>query len=92
MEYGLKMAGPNRDSMAHMGKSRAIREDSMPATQPIRYIERTRAYYLALGYDNPYQWAHHDDTPFTPLKQPLSGASVAIVTTAAPYQADACAS
>lgn len=88
MEYGLKMAGPNRDSMAHMGKSRAIREDSMPATQPIRYIERTRAYYLALGYDNPYQWAHHDDIPFTPLKQPLSGASVAIVTTAAPYQAD----
>ena len=28
---------------------------------PIRYIQRTREYYLALGYDNPYRWAHFAD-------------------------------
>jgi D-proline reductase (dithiol) PrdB len=27
---------------------------------PIEYMARTREWYLALGYDNPYQWAHHD--------------------------------
>lgn len=54
--------------------------------EPIRYIERTRAYYLALGYDNPYAWAQHDSAPFTQLNRPLAEATVAIVTTAAPYQ------
>ncbi len=32
---------------------------------PICYIQRTREYYLALGYDNPYRWAHFADAPFT---------------------------
>jgi D-proline reductase (dithiol) PrdB len=53
---------------------------------PIAYIERTRAYYLALGYGSPYQWAHHEDVPFHPLKKPLAHSRVTIVTTAAPYQ------
>ena len=26
--------------------------------QPVRYMERTRNYYLGLGYDAPYVWAH----------------------------------
>lgn len=56
--------------------------------EPIRYMERTRAYYLALGYDNPYRWAHFDATPFKRLKKPLSEATVAIVTTAAPFNPD----
>jgi hypothetical protein len=30
-------------------------------TSPIEYMARTREWYLALGYDNPYQWAHHDE-------------------------------
>jgi hypothetical protein len=55
---------------------------------PIAYIERTRDYYLALGYGNPYVWAHHDDAPFCPLKKPLAGSRVTLVTTAAPYQPD----
>src|SRR5437764_14133604 len=25
---------------------------------PIAYIQRTRDWYLALGYDSPYRWAH----------------------------------
>ncbi len=56
---------------------------------PIRYMQRTRDYYLALGYDNPYRWAHFDEVPFTPLGVDLARAKVALITTAAPYQADA---
>jgi hypothetical protein len=53
---------------------------------PIPYMQRTRDYYLALGYDNPYRWAHFVDVPFTPLRTPLARARVALITTAAPYQ------
>jgi hypothetical protein len=56
---------------------------------PIRYIDRSRAYYLALGYDNPYRWAHNVEAPFAPLKKPLSESRVALITTAAPYRPDA---
>jgi hypothetical protein len=53
---------------------------------PIPYMQRTRDYYLALGYRNPYRWAQFDDVPFTPLRTPLAQARVALITTAAPYQ------
>jgi D-proline reductase (dithiol) PrdB len=56
---------------------------------PIPYMQRTRDYYLALGYDNPYRWAHFLDVPFTPLRAPLSRARVGLITTAAPYQREA---
>jgi hypothetical protein len=56
--------------------------------QPVRYMLRTRSYYLGLGYENPYVWAHYIDAPFTPLKKSLSASRLALVTTAAPYQAD----
>jgi len=55
--------------------------------QPVRYIERTRSYYLGLGYDNPYVWAHYIDVPFTPLKKPLNQSVLALITTAVPYDA-----
>jgi D-proline reductase (dithiol) PrdB len=55
---------------------------------PIRYIERTRTYYQALGYGAPYEWAHYAEVPFQPLRKPLAAARVALVTTAAPYQPD----
>ena len=54
---------------------------------PIRYLQRIRDYYVALGYGAPYQWAHYADVPFTRPAVPLSKARVTIVTTAAPYQA-----
>jgi Glycine/sarcosine/betaine reductase selenoprotein B (GRDB) len=47
----------------------------------VRYIDKTREYYLAEGYSNPYRWAHFDDVPFTPLKKPLSQCRVTLVTT-----------
>jgi hypothetical protein len=53
---------------------------------PIPYMERTREYYLTLGYDNPYRWAHHVDVPFTPLARPLAASRVALISTAAPHQ------
>lgn len=54
----------------------------------VSYIERTRAFYLAEGFGNPYEWATHEDTPFTPLAKPLAQSRVAIITTTAPYQPD----
>ncbi len=63
--------------------------DSRPvADAPIPYIQRTREWYLALGYDNPYEWAHFAEVPFQPLKQPLSRSRVALITTAAPFRPD----
>ncbi len=56
--------------------------------QPVRYMERTRSYYLGLGYENPYVWAHFVDVPFNPLKKPLSQSVLGIITTAAPYDPD----
>jgi hypothetical protein len=56
---------------------------------PVPYMQRTRDYYLALGYANPYRWAHFDDVPFSPLAVPLPQARLALITTAAPYRPDA---
>jgi hypothetical protein len=53
---------------------------------PIPYMQRTREYYLALGYANPYRWAHHVDVPFTPLARPLAVSRLALISTAAPWQ------
>ena len=55
---------------------------------PIPYMQRTREYYQALGYQ-PYRWAHFADAPFTPLRTPLGRARVALITTAAPFQPEA---
>ena len=56
---------------------------------PIRYIDRSRAYYLALGYENPYRWAHNRDVPFGALTKPLTRSRVGLITTAAPFKAEA---
>ena len=53
---------------------------------PIPYMQRTRDYYLALGYGNPYRWAHFAEVPFTPLAIPLGRARLTLITTAAPFQ------
>ena len=53
---------------------------------PIPYVERTRAYYAALGYSAPYRWAQFEDVPFRRLAKPLAESRVALVTTAAPWR------
>ena len=52
---------------------------------PIGYMQRTRDYYAAIGYDTPYRWAHYTSAPFQPLKKPLTESRVALITTAAPF-------
>lgn len=52
---------------------------------PVPYMQRTRDYYLAIGYDEPYRWAHNIDAPFQPLMKPLAKSRLAIVTTAARF-------
>jgi len=50
-------------------------------SEPVKYIDRTRDYYLSQGYKKPYQWAHFEDIPFTPLAKPLAESRVALVST-----------
>lgn len=52
---------------------------------PVPYMQRTRDYYLAIGYDTPYRWAHNIAAPFQPLTKPLAKSRVAIITTAARF-------
>lgn len=54
------------------------------ADEPVRYIERTREYYRALGYARDYVWAQHDEVPFVRLAKPLSASRIALITTASP--------
>jgi len=54
----------------------------------VSYIDRSREYYAAQGYSQPYTWAHHDDVPFTSLKKPLSECRVGMVTTAGKMDAE----
>lgn len=47
----------------------------------VSYIDRSREYYGAHGYAQPYQWATNDDAPFTPLAKPLSESRIGVITT-----------
>lgn len=51
----------------------------------LSYIDRSRDFYAAHGYERPYQWAVHDTTPLQPLTKALSEAVVGVVTTAFPH-------
>ena len=43
--------------------------------ETVSYMERTREYYRALGYEKDYVWAHYDDVPFARLAKPLREAN-----------------
>ena len=58
-------------------------------TKPIEYIARTRAWYLALGYPEPYRWAQADTVVLSKPRKPLPECRLGIITTAAPFRADA---
>ena len=53
---------------------------------PVGYMQRMRDYYLALGYNNPYQWAYHESVPFHALKKSVTQSRIGLVTTAAPLK------
>jgi len=48
----------------------------------VSYIDRSRVYYAAQGYDEPYRWAHFDEVPFTQLPKPLDECRIGIATSA----------
>ena len=54
----------------------------------VPYMERTRNYYRALGYETDYVWAQFAEVPFARLATPLGEARIAVVTTAGPPQRD----
>ena len=51
----------------------------------VSYIDRTREYYHAQGYERPYRWAHFREVPFASLPRPLSQCRATLVTTASPF-------
>lgn len=53
----------------------------------IKYLERTRSYYGALGYPS-YQWADNAEAPFAIPSKGLSASRLGLVTTAAPLRDD----
>lgn len=50
----------------------------------VSYIDKSREFYRARGYSNPYRWAHFDAVPFTPLPRALSACALTLITTAMP--------
>ena len=47
----------------------------------VSYIDKSREYYEASGYEQPYRWAAFDEVPFTRLTKPLAESNVAVITT-----------
>lgn len=58
--------------------------DTAPSANPIAYMERTRRYYRALGYEADYVWSHYNQVPFAALAQPLSTSRITLISTVAP--------
>ena len=51
---------------------------------PALYMEKTRRYYQAQGFEKAYQWAQFDEIPFSPLSKALEECTIALITTAVP--------
>ncbi len=58
-------------------------------TPPVPYMDRTRRYYEAQGFEKAYVWARFDGTPFTVPAKPVAESTVALITTAALYDREA---
>ena len=57
--------------------------------RPVPYMDRTRRYYAAQGFEKAYAWAHFDDTPFARPAKPVADSTLALITTAALYERQA---
>ena len=51
-------------------------------SEPVRYMERTRRYYAAQGFEKPYLWAQNESVPFVRPAKPVSESVLALITTA----------
>jgi D-proline reductase (dithiol) PrdB len=47
----------------------------------VSYIDKSREFYAAQGYERPYRWARHEDAPFARPAKPLAECRVGLVTT-----------
>ena len=56
----------------------------MTSSYDVPYMQRTREYYRAQGYEKDYRWACNQTSPFTPLGKPVSASTLAVITTAMP--------
>lgn len=54
----------------------------------VSYIDKSRKYYRAHGYEQPYRWATYSEVPFHLPETPLRDVNVGIVTTAFPIGAE----
>lgn len=55
----------------------------------VSYIDKSREFYAAQGYDRPYRWASPSDPPpFQPLQAKLSTLRLGLITTAFPVVSD----
>lgn len=55
-------------------------------SEPIDYIERTRAQYAGLGYP-PYDWVHISESPpFCPVSKPLGDCRVGLIASGGIYR------
>lgn len=57
----------------------------MTSFDSVNYIDKTKNYYEAQGFDVPYSWAHHDAAPFTSLRKSLAHSRIALASTASTY-------
>ncbi len=48
----------------------------------VSYIDKSREYYGASGYERPYRWAHYEDVPFSRPSKTLAQSRIGVVTTA----------
>lgn len=47
----------------------------------VSYIDKSREYYQAQGFEHAYRWAAFDEIPFSRLSKPVAESRVAVVTT-----------
>ena len=74
-------------SESSMREPNTVKPQRTTHRRALSYIDASREFYAAHGYDQPYQWAVHNDTPFQPMTKPLAEATVGVVTTAFPLGA-----
>ena len=54
--------------------------------EPVPYMERTRLYYEAQGFEKPYRWAQNPGSPFTAPAKPILESVLTLITTAALHE------
>ncbi len=51
---------------------------------PVNYMQRSREYYAAQGFEKPYHWAEYSEIPWHEPEKSIADSKVTFVTTAVP--------